>query len=147
MEEIYPTMDSFRPYVDTSSEDASVHGEEEAFLEKVGTAKPRRRTWRTCVAKSVLCVFSPAVISCVFSIFTAGILVLVLMTLTKERPIKAILQSTMGVHKSAVGTQYYHCGSTPDEARALGCAFDIMSFAWTPPGMYFLLSVLPSPVG
>jgi hypothetical protein len=29
-----------------------------------------------------------------------------------------------------------HCGSTPSEARALGCKFDIMSFAWTPAQCY-----------
>lgn len=29
-----------------------------------------------------------------------------------------------------------HCGSTPAEARALGCKFDIMSFAWTPQACY-----------
>ncbi|KAF2434839.1 hypothetical protein EJ08DRAFT_581362 [Tothia fuscella] len=28
------------------------------------------------------------------------------------------------------------CGSTPAEARALGCKFDIMSFAWTPSQCY-----------
>jgi hypothetical protein len=135
MEEIYPTMDSYTPYVDNSSEDASIHGEEDVFLEKPGSKKPRRQTWRSCFAKSLICIFSPAVISCIFSIFTAGLLVLVLLALTKDRPIKAMLQSTMGGHKSAVGTHYYTCGSTPDEARKLGCVFDIMSFAWTPPGM------------
>lgn len=135
LEEVYPTMDSYRPYIDNSSEDASLHGEEETFLEKPTAVKARRRrSWGSSVARSCLCVFSPAVISCIFSIFTAGILVLVLMALTNEEPIKAILKSTTGQHKSAVGTQFWHCGKTPDEARALGCAFDIMSFAWTPPG-------------
>jgi hypothetical protein len=33
---------------------------------------------------------------------------------------------------STTNPQILHCGSTPDEARALGCVFQIWSYSWVP---------------
>jgi hypothetical protein len=96
-----------------------------------------------------LCLFkaSAAVISCFISLLTAALVVILLLLLTQGHPITYMKQSQLSAalkdqSKPIVATpmameiQNMHCGSTPAEARALGCIFDVMSFAWTPPACY-----------
>lgn len=141
---MYPSSQSFRPYYDpTSSEEASVQGEEnETLLEKVATnSKPSRKS----SSKLYSCLSNTAVISCFISLITASLSVVLLLLLTKGHPITFLKQSTLSsllaheipkVKPSTAELQNMHCGSTPAEARALGCKFDVMSFAWTPPSCY-----------
>ena len=126
---MYPPMQSYKQYLENSSQDASEHGEDAAFLEKP-TPKPRRRTWGSFFLRGCVLVFSPAVMSCVFSALTTVMLLLVLVSLMNGRPVNSTLKGEV----PQVPKIQYHCGETPQEARALGCIFDVMSFAWTPPG-------------
>jgi hypothetical protein len=143
---VYPPSQSFKPYYDTSSsEEASVHGEDEAFLEKPAIPKTsRKRNWRF--------ICSSSTISLLISIITAGLVIVVLLVTTKGHPLRVLKQSALSAPLSAPlslhgkgpesvaesdnTVKHLHCGSTPDEARALGCVFDVMSFAWTPPACY-----------
>jgi hypothetical protein len=141
---VYPPSQSFKPYYDNnSSEDASVRGEEDdGLLEKPETIpKPSGKSHSRLRA----CFSNAAVISCIISMIIATLTVILLLLLTKGHPITFLKQSTLSsliskettqAKVSTVELQHMHCGSTPAEARALGCKFDVMSFAWTPPSCY-----------
>jgi hypothetical protein len=128
---VFPQSQTYKFYADNSSEEASIHGEDEAFLEKTSNVKPRRRSRLSSALGCCFSVFTPSVIACALSIFTAAVVVILLLVLVKERPFTSSL-----LYKSPQKgpLKQYHCGETPQEAKALGCVFDIMSFAWTPPG-------------
>jgi hypothetical protein len=142
---VYPPSQSFKPYYDTSTtseEDASVAEEEDSTLLEKATlpTKTRKRSAR-------LCFFNASVISCFISLMTATLVVLLLLLLTQGHPITYLKQSQLNsiLSSQPIATepnpvdleiQHMQCGSTPAEARALGCKFDIMSFAWTPPACY-----------
>jgi hypothetical protein len=145
---VYPTSQSFKPYYDTSttSDSASVAGEEEdtTLLEKsTMPMKSKKRNTRLCLFSA-----SASVISCFISLLTATLVVVLLLLLTNGHPITYMKQSqlntilkdqsmpTSSLRPQDLAIQDMHCGSTPAEARALGCIFDVMSFAWTPPACY-----------
>jgi hypothetical protein len=157
---VYPPTRSFKQYHDSaSSEEASLHDgeEDQTFLEKAETGlkiKRRRlslRSLRTCCGN-----VSASVISCIISFFTALLVVIAIFVLSPENPVTVVKErlqmsgsskpvllhgasgpsSTHPSTKPAGALQHMHCGSTPQEARALGCIFDVMSFAWTPPACY-----------
>jgi hypothetical protein len=41
-----------------------------------------------------------------------------------------------GIHKISHSHRVLDCGQSPAEAKAKGCIFDIMNYAWTPPACY-----------
>ena len=151
---MYPTSQSFRPYHDVSSEDPSEHGEEEAFLEKPASSKKQSR-YRKWLSRFRFCFLSASVVSCIISAITATLVLVLLLVSTKGQPIKVIKEAAMTTfsmsHKVPVplhghgphdhGSSHSNsglvtCGSSPAEAKAMGCVFDVMSFAWTPPQCY-----------
>jgi len=52
--------------------------------------------------------------------------------ITSSRMASHTVTASTGLHETAV-TFHFPCGSSPDEARRLGCHFDVMSFSWLPP--------------
>ncbi|RDI76968.1 hypothetical protein Vi05172_g13054 [Venturia inaequalis] len=135
---MYPPIQSSRRYYDaSSSEEASIHGEDEAFLEKEASTKsPQPRTWRHTYCNT-------STISILISLITTTAFVLVLLITTNGHPVRILKQSNLYTSPSLqaapsnpTAAETLHCGTTPTEARALGCKFDIMSFAWTPPSCY-----------
>ena len=143
---MYPPSQSFKPYYDatSSSEAASVHGDEnEAFLEEPTPPQKGPRSHRGLFRRCIFAV-SASVVSCIISLITASLVIFLLLLLSKGHPIAFLKQSTLstilskpeGDRTPALELQHMVCGSTPAEAQALGCVFDVMSFAWTPPACY-----------
>ncbi|KIW09344.1 uncharacterized protein PV09_00245 [Verruconis gallopava] len=151
---MYPASQSYKPYHDVSSEDASDHGEEEAFLEKPNGSQKKQSRYRRWFSRFGCCLINASVASCIFSAITTLLVLVLLLVSTKGEPLKIIKESAktafMG-HKEAVplhghgahdhGSAHANaglvsCGSSPAEAKAMGCIFDVMSFAWTPPQCY-----------
>jgi hypothetical protein len=147
---VYPPSQGYKPYHDASSEEASVHGgEDESFLEKGAVVKrdPHRRWYHPkSLLKAFCCGYNASILSALLSFITASLVIAALFLLTTTirangtNALSSALQSKFcpdgsGV-KPAGQLQHLHCGSTPDEARALNCVFDVMSFAWTPKACY-----------
>ncbi|KAF2404530.1 hypothetical protein EJ06DRAFT_526608 [Trichodelitschia bisporula] len=135
---MYPKTQPYTPYHDTTDEEASVHGEDAAFLEKPGNGKKALPPSR--VVRVARTVFSLATLTCFLSAVTAAT---VLTLFIQSQHHWGIATSMLQFRNPAANDlasytalQSYHCGSTPAEARALGCVFDVMSFAWTPPACY-----------
>lgn len=155
---VYPPAQSFKPYHDTSSEEASLHdGEDQTFLEKPEAGlKVKTRLFSLKKLRSCCVNINASVISCLISLLTALLVVVAILVLAPENPIKVVTErlhmsrpsppvllhgangpsATKPFVKPAGALQHMHCGSTPSEARALGCQFDVMSFAWTPPACF-----------
>lgn len=138
---VYPPNQYSRRYHDASSEEASIHGEDEAFLEKPSPARSSQtQAWRQSCCNT-------STISILISIITTTAFILLVLITTNGHPIRILKQSdlynSLSLHGHGPVTpsksspaEKLHCGTTPAEARALGCKFDIMSFAWTPPSCY-----------
>jgi hypothetical protein len=142
------------PYHDTSSEDASDHGEEEAFLEKPNSTRKKQSRYSRWLSRFSCCLLNASVISCIISAITASLVLVLLLVSTKGQPIKVIKETAMSTFSSNKAPVPLHghgphdhgsshsnpgvvaCGSSPAEARSMGCIFDVMSFAWTPPQCY-----------
>lgn len=157
---VYPPSQSFKPYHDTSSEEASLHdddGEDQTFLEKPEAGlKVKTRRFSSKKLRSCCVNVNASIISCVISLFTALLVVIAIFVLSPENPITIVKErlhmsgpskpvllhgssgpsATKPSVKPAGALQHMHCGSTPQEARALNCVFDVMSFAWTPAACY-----------
>jgi hypothetical protein len=153
---VYPRSQSYKPYHDALSEDASDHGEEEAFLDKPERTRRKQSRYSRWLSRFTCFTINASVISCLISAITASLVLVLLLISTKGRPIQAIKETakqTFSNHKTAPVPLHGHgphanhgsahsntgivaCGSSPAEAKAMGCVFDVMSFAWTPPQCY-----------
>jgi hypothetical protein len=131
---MFPAADWYRPYFDTSSDDASITGEDEAFLQKQSPALTGRRRQRSFLHRICSIVFNLTAISAFLSLLTSILVISALLVVFHSEA--TIMIALAKDHKQPGALPQYHCGSTPEEARAQGCKFDVMSFAWTPPGQF-----------
>ncbi|TID16021.1 hypothetical protein E2P81_ATG08882 [Venturia nashicola] len=134
---MYPPSQTLRQYYDaSSSETISIHDEDEAFLEKPITVGSKTNTWR----QSYCCTSTAS--SIIISIITTLALLLLIFTTTHGHPTNLLKNLSLdtstspSLHDPSPPKEPLHCGTSPSQARALGCKFDLISFAWTPPSCY-----------
>jgi len=134
------------------SEDPLVGGADSSRVMRAPPTQPKKRSLLTTVALGavgvVVFIFAVALVSSAvvsYRLPGATDAAVTKQTSTATSTAQAVATSSASTSKAETGSDIEkiydasthqdmrNCGSTPDEARAAGCVFDVMMQLWTPP--------------
>jgi|SRR3569833_41645 len=113
-------IDSIPLLGDASAETETIHASDESKFLSGDAPAARERPWPTC--RSIL----------LFSLLSTLLLLFFILGLSVSTNTDGLI-TQFNEQNAASRRPTTYCGSSPEEARAAGCKFDMMSFGWVAP--------------